>query len=73
MKIRNCSTCLRDRPTHLMVYEWGEWVCKTVYEAKTDEEKENSKICHKIDEISWLKGQGRFEEAKNAVKELGGA
>ena len=53
MKIRNCSTCLRNRPTHLMVYEWGEWVCKTMYEAKTDEEKENAKICHEIDEIHF--------------------
>lgn len=51
MKIRNCSTCLRNRPTHLMSYYWGEWTCKTIFEAKTDEEKENAKICFEIDEV----------------------
>tara|TARA_Y100000401_G_scaffold20096_1_gene13404 strand:+ start:124 stop:306 length:183 start_codon:yes stop_codon:yes gene_type:complete len=53
-KIRNCSTCLRDRPTHFMSYDWGEWRCKTIYESETDEEKENAIKCHKIDEENFI-------------------
>lgn len=57
-KIRNCSICLRNLSTRLLSFDWGEWTCKTIYEATTDEEKKNAKICHKIDS-EFHKSTGR--------------
>ena len=56
MKIRNCCICLRDLSTRLMVYDWGEWTCKTIFESKTEEEKKNAKICHEIDGVHFKEG-----------------